>query len=70
MSEIKLNIFDPEEIGRLRAVLNEVILTLPKQKRSTEIQAFAAEQLLKVAAGGEKDRTRLKECALLTLRDI
>lgn len=68
MREVRLNIFPPEEIVRLKAVLNEVVLALPKQHRSSEMQASVAEQLLKLAAGGEKDPVRLKECAMLTLR--
>jgi hypothetical protein len=70
MREITLNIFAPEEIVRLKAVLNEVALALPKRQRSCEIQASVAEQLLKLAAGGEKDPIRLKEHALQTLRNI
>jgi hypothetical protein len=64
MREIALNILDPDEIVRLRAVLNEVVLALPEQNRSCEIQASVAEQLLKLAAEGEKDPIRLKEHAL------
>ena len=70
MREISLNILDPEEIVRLKAVLNEVVLALPKQHRSCEMQASVAEQLLKLAAGGEKDPIKLRERALLTLRTI
>jgi hypothetical protein len=50
MSELALNIFDPKEIVGLKAVLNEVVLSLPKQQRSCEMQASVAEQLLKLAA--------------------
>jgi len=70
MREITLNIFDAEEISRLKAILNEVVLALPKQQRSCEIQASVAEQLLKLAATGEKDPKRLKERALVALRVI
>lgn len=70
MGEITLNILTSEEIVRLKAVLSEVILALPKQQRSCEMQASVAEQLLKFAARGEKDPTKLKERALLTLRNI
>jgi hypothetical protein len=70
MREIALNIFAPEEIVRLKAILNEVVLALPKQQRSCEVKASVAEQLLKLAAGGEKDPIRLKERALLTLPNI
>ena len=70
MSELALNIFDPKEIVRLKAVLNEVVLSFPKQQCSCEMQASVAEQLLKLAAGGEKDPIRLKERALLALRSI
>jgi hypothetical protein len=68
MSEIKLNILDAEEIIQLKAVLNELIVALPKHQRSCEMQALAAEQLLKLAAAGEKDPIRLKARALLTFR--
>ena len=67
MREITLNIFGPEEILRLKAVLSEVVLALPKQQRSCEMQASIAEQILKLAAGGEKDPIRLKERTLQTL---
>jgi hypothetical protein len=70
VKEVALNILDPEEIVRLKAVFNEVVLALPEQHRSCEMQASAAEQLLKLAAGGEKDPSRLKERALRILRII
>jgi hypothetical protein len=70
MSELALNIFHPKEIVRLKAVLNEVVLSFPKQQRSCEMQVSVAAQLLKLAAGGEKDPIRLKERALLALRNI
>jgi len=68
MREITLNIFGLEEIVRLKAVLDEVVLALPEQQRSCEVQASVAEQILRFAASGEKDPIRLKERALLTLR--
>jgi hypothetical protein len=37
MREITLNILDPEEIARLKAVLNEVVLALPRQKRNCKL---------------------------------
>jgi hypothetical protein len=64
MGNVLLNILDPEEILRLKAVLKEVVLALPEPHRSCESQAAVAEQLLKLAAGGEKDPIRLKERAL------
>lgn len=70
MSELTLNIFDPQEIVRLKAVLSEVVFSLPKQQRNCEMQAFVAEQLLKLAAEGEKDPIRLKERALQSLRVV
>lgn len=70
MREITLNVLGPEEIVRLKAVLSEVVFALPKQHRSCAIQASVAEHLLKLAAGGEKDPIRLRERALLTLRNI
>ena len=70
MENYTLNILDPEEIVRLRIILKEVVLALPEQHRSCEMQASAAEQLLKLAAGGEKDPLRLKERALLILHII
>ena len=70
MREVTLNILAPEEILRLKAVLNEVVHALPKQHRSCEMQASVAAQLLKLAAGGEKDPIKLKERALLSLSII
>jgi len=70
MREITLNILDAEDISRLKAVLNEVILALPEKQCICEIQASVAEQLLKLAASGEKDPLRLKERALVALRVI
>lgn len=70
MGEITLNILTSEEIVGLKAVMSEVILALPKQQRSCEIQASVAEQLLKFAAAGERDPIKLKERALLALRYI
>jgi hypothetical protein len=65
MMEITLNILAPEEIVRLKAVLSEVVHALPQQQRSCEMQASIAEQLLKLAAHGEKDPIRLRERTLL-----
>lgn len=70
MREVNLNILDPEEIVRLKGVLNEVVLTLPEQQRSCALQASVAAQLLKLAAGGEKDPIRLRQHLLQTLKDI
>jgi hypothetical protein len=64
MKEGTLNIFGPAEIVRLKSVLSEVVLALPKRQRSCEVQALVAEQLLRFAAAGEKDPIRLKEHAL------
>lgn len=68
MGKITLNILAPDEIVRLKAVLGEMVLALPKQQRSCEVQATIAEQLLKLAAGGEKDPARLRDRARLILR--
>jgi len=70
LSELALNILDLKEIVRLKAVLSEVVLSLPKKQRSCEMQASVAEQLLKFAAEGEKDPIRLKERALQSLRVV
>jgi len=70
LSELALNILDLKEIVRLKAVLSEVVLSLPKKQRSCEMQASVAEQLLKLAAEGEKDPIRLKERALQSLRVV
>ena len=59
-----------KEIVRLKAVLSEVVLSLPKQQRSCEMHASVAEQLLKLAAEGEKDPIRLRERALQSLRIV
>jgi len=67
MSELTLNILDPQAIAQLKAVLSEVVLSLPTTQRSCEMQASLASQLLKLAAQGEKDPIRLKELALQSL---
>jgi hypothetical protein len=69
MRDITLNILDPDEIVRLKGVLNEVVLALPEQQRSCAMQASVAEQLLKLAAGGEKDPIMLKQRLLQVLRN-
>jgi hypothetical protein len=70
MREISLNVLDAEDILRLKAVLNEVVLALPKQHRSNEMLACVAEQLLMLAAAGEKDPIELRKRAMLTLQVI
>ena len=70
MREITLNILAPEEIVRLKAVLNEVVLALPQQQRSCEMQASIAERLLKLAANGEKDPIRLRERTVCAARIV
>ena len=70
MREITLNILAPEEIVRLKAVLNEVVLALPQQQRSCGMQASIAEQLLKLAANGEKDPIRLRDRMLRAARIV
>jgi len=70
MSELTLNILDPEAITRLKAVLSEVVLFLPIKQRSCEMRASLAAQLLKLAAQGEKDPIRLKEQVLQSLRIV
>ena len=67
MSELTLNILDPQAIAQLKAVLSEVVLSLPTTQRSCEMQASLASQLLKLAAQGEQDPIRLKELALHSL---
>lgn len=68
MKESRLNVLDPEEIARLKAVSNDVVFAV--QYRSCEMQASVAQQLLELAAGGEKDPLRLKERALSALRIV
>jgi hypothetical protein len=67
MSEITLNILDPKEIAQLKVVLSEVVLSLPIEQRSCEMQTSLAAKLLRLAAQGEKDPIRLKERALQSL---
>jgi hypothetical protein len=68
MADTALNIFGPAEIARLKTAFNEAVQQLPKQDRSCAIQASLAEQLLKIAAGGETDPIRLKQRALDNLQ--
>lgn len=61
--------FSIPRTARLKEVLNDVILAVPKQYRTCAMQASVAQRLLNLAAAGEKDPLRLKKRALFELRE-
>jgi hypothetical protein len=60
---------DPDTIGMLRRVLDDAwaILSPPQQTQANK--SIMAQMLLKLAADGERDPTRLCELAVLTVED-
>jgi hypothetical protein len=57
----------PDTIGMLRQVLDDAWATLPPRLQTQANKAFIAQELLKLAADGERDPTRLCELAVLTV---
>jgi hypothetical protein len=59
--------FDPETLTELRNVFDEVCAKLPASRQTLEHKAVLAEQILKLAADGERDPVRLRDAALLSI---
>jgi hypothetical protein len=57
----------PDTIGMLRQVLDDAWATLSPQLQSQANKAIIAQELLKLAADGERDPARLCELAVLTV---
>jgi hypothetical protein len=60
--------FESEEISFLKGVLVEACAALPTRLRTSAVQALVAERILKHAAKGERDRSRLLSSSLLDLQ--
>ena len=60
-------VFQPELIELMKAVLDDAAATLPEAKRTSAMKAEIASQILACAAKGERDPTKLKNSALLSI---
>jgi hypothetical protein len=58
-------VYDPETIVFLRTILEEAWVTLPPARRAQMPKSEMAERILRRAAQGERDPTRLRAAALL-----
>ncbi len=56
--------FDPETLALLKAVFEEACVLVPPHRRTHEMRSALAVCILKHAAKGERDPTRLRTCAL------
>ena len=59
--------FDAQTIALLKAALDEAWGRLPPKLQATMLKTTLAERIRKSAAGGERDRDRLREAALRDL---
>jgi hypothetical protein len=59
--------YDPETITLLKAVLAEAERMLPMQRRSSETRVKLATGILKAAAEGERDPSRLRAAGLVAI---
>ena len=58
---------DPDTIGMLRRVLDDAWAALSPQQQTQANKSVMAQKLLKLAADGERDPTRLCDLAVLTI---
>jgi hypothetical protein len=58
--------FDPETLALLKAVFEEAYALLPPHKRTHEMRSALAVRILKCAANGERNPTRLRAFALVS----
>jgi hypothetical protein len=56
--------FDPETVALLRETLDDAWACLRPEEQATTRKTALAERILKSAAGGERDRERLRDAAL------
>jgi hypothetical protein len=61
--------FDPETIVLLKKVLAEAERALPMRRRSSEARVKLATGILKAAANGERDPSRLRAAGLVSISD-
>lgn len=57
--------FQPDEIERMRSVLDEAVIILPEAARTSPMKARLASRILAAAANGERDPNELRIAALL-----
>jgi hypothetical protein len=67
VTELNLTAHDPDTIGMLRRVLEDAWATLSQRQQTQANKSIMAQELLKLAADGERDPTRLCELAVLTV---
>jgi hypothetical protein len=60
-------VFQPELIALMKAVLDDVTMTLPEARRTSAMKAEIASKILACAAKGERNTAALKAFALLAL---
>jgi hypothetical protein len=60
--------YDPDTITLLKTVLAEAEQTLPVQWRSSEARVKLATGILKAAAEGERDPSRLRAAGLVAIK--
>jgi hypothetical protein len=57
-------VYDPETLAISKTAFEEACAALPRTRATPSAYAFLAECILKAAAAGERDPTRLSERAL------
>ncbi len=57
--------FDPEAIEVMRSALDEAVLKLPVELRSTAVKVEMASCIVKAASNGDRNLPRLRIAALL-----
>jgi hypothetical protein len=61
--------FDAKTVELMRAVLEETAAKVPKHLRTPSVKVELAELILKFAAGGERDPSRLGIAAIRRFQD-
>jgi hypothetical protein len=69
VTESNSTVHDPDTIGMLRRVLDDAWATLLPHQQTQANKSIMAQGLLKLAADGERDPTRLCELALLSVEE-
>jgi hypothetical protein len=59
--------FDAETVALMKMALDEAWDRLPPKLQATMLKTALAERILKSAAGGERNRERLRDAALTDL---
>jgi len=69
MNDPKGAVFQPELIELMKAVLDDVTVTLTEAKRTSAMKADIASRILKCAAGGVRDPIALKNAGLAAVAE-